>query len=280
MFNFNPVFYDVNAYRQWREQSSNYSADNQASSSDTSAQTDTYNVESLRQALPDREDSPPRYPSPERVNNDWHSTDSTPYQGGVPMPYAGGYHHLEELEDGTLVVVVKVPAHAGSLPVPPPWLGGIPPSASLSQFSAGYGASTTPLEGATLRFERGEGWNESGCAVACIAMVAGVSYETAREKAKSIGNYDHTEGLTFKKAKKILKSMNIESSVYTQSGKWSDLPDLAFVSVLGSNSNSHAVVFERNGDKEIIYDWKNRGPVYRTSDYKLREGRTYLEIHR
>lgn len=150
----------------------------------------------------------------------------------------------------------------------------------LSSFSSYGPTSSAPSHSPSLGFDPGRGM-EQGCVLSCIATVAGVSYEKARaEAADLVGFHTYSPGLRLKDAKKILNSLGVTSSRHRQKGvDWKDLPDLAIVSV-GTSSTRHAVVFERNGNNEYIYDRNNYGPVPRLSNYQLLNDDFYLKIDR
>lgn len=148
-----------------------------------------------------------------------------------------------------------------------------------------YAMSTRPfaastVHGPTLSLKSGSGWNEPGCVVASIATVAKTRYGHARAAAVDVAGFGDGSGLTFTQGKEILDSLGVTSSVHDQVSSWGDLPDLAIISVYGKNGGAHAVVFERNGGNEYIYDWQNARPIRRSAgDYTLLPKDKYLAIH-
>ena len=112
-----------------------------------------------------------------------------------------------------------------------------------------------------------DGPDSYGRMIDCIAMVAKVSYEKAKQAAIDIyADYNPAEeGLTFKNAKKVIRKLGLKCERRFDKGKdWKDLPDLAIVAV-GENG-TRAVVFVRENGQEFICDSSNKEPVSR-KDY-------------
>lgn len=132
----------------------------------------------------------------------------------------------------------------------------------------------------TVRFTSGTQWREQGCTVASIATIAKVSYQKARKRAAAMAAFDGSEGMCLSDAENILATLGVSATTRNQGSRWSDLPDLAIVTVhdIGSG-DPHAVVFKRKTGEELVYDF---GVVRRPSDYQLYSGggAEYLEIHR
>jgi hypothetical protein len=123
-----------------------------------------------------------------------------------------------------------------------------------------------------------DGWKEGGCTVTCVAMAARVSYAKAREIAIETGGFIPDNGMDVSDAKVVLERLGISSTVRSQSGGWSSLPDFAIIVVSGSSSSKHAVLFRRKGDREYIYDCNKYSPSS-VSDYSLRTDEDCLEIY-
>ena len=126
-----------------------------------------------------------------------------------------------------------------------------------------------------------KGWGEgNGCVVTCIAAVANISFGEARRAAIDAVNFEPGgDGLDFKEAQTILENFGIESRRYRYKNgiDWSDLPDIAFVTVYGPGGGAHAVVFVRSNNGEFIFDMNKDGPVS-CNNYKLDPDDAYLEI--
>ncbi|CPR13989.1 hypothetical protein JMY81_06360 [Brenneria goodwinii] len=254
MFNINPCFYDIDAYQRLRDAVNNTAVSDDTQSASGESSNAYHNADSSRyvhtHAVNHGYDNADAY---HNANSYQYAPPEAPYfpAGFAAMP---GYGNLSHLAQGY--------------------------SALMPSHEVSYPTSSASSHGPTLRFDRAEGWSEPGCVVACIAMVAGVPYKEARDQAASVADFDGERGLTFIEAKDILESMGVEATRHDQDVDWSDLPDLAIVSVQGEVSEAHSVVFERNGDNEYIYDWKNYAPVPRSSSYELLSDDYYLEIHR
>ena len=109
-------------------------------------------------------------------------------------------------------------------------------------------------------------------------MVAKVDYAVARQAAIDVTGYKpREEGMSFSDAKTVLEeSFGVKSARYDQPTDWSELPDLAIVTV-AVDGDPHAVVFARENGRELIYDSHNYGPVSRDG-YRLDSDCEYLEI--
>ncbi|QTF09561.1 hypothetical protein HC231_17795 [Brenneria izadpanahii] len=257
MFNINPYLYDINAYQRLRDAVNNTAVSDDTQSASGESSNDYHDADNSgyvhSYAVNHGYDNANVYHESSHYQYAQYAPPEAPYfpAGFAAMP---GYGNLSHLAQGY--------------------------SALMSSHEVSYPAGSASSHGPTLRFDRGEGWNEPGCVVACIAMVAGVPYKEARDQAESVADFDGERGLTFTEAQDILESMGVEASRHDQDVDWSDLPDLAIVSVQGEVSEAHSVVFERNGNNEYIYDWKNYAPVPRSSNYELLSDDYYLEIHR
>lgn len=124
-----------------------------------------------------------------------------------------------------------------------------PAYASQYRYARSAGSST-------VRFTPGSSWREPGCVVTSCATIAKVPYEKAREVAQRVADFDGSSGMDFYEAKDILSDLGVKSTRHQQGSKWSDLPNLAIVSVHSTQNVGvlHAVVFKRKNGQELIYD--------------------------
>ena len=216
--------------------------------------------------------SPVRSSSPDNLINQYGSS----FYSNLPPPPPYSYSPFS--------YETEPPGYAGPSymldyppAVPPPFPMPFHPHhypSYANSYAAGYSSSAS---GATLTLDRGDGYNEKGCVISTIATVTGKPYSTVRGVAADVCNYNGNAGLYFEQALKILERLGTSSSM-VKAKTWSELPDLAIVSVKGETSAYHAVVFERNEHGEFIYDWKKYGPVRRQSDdYEFAED-DHLEI--
>ena len=167
--------------------------------------------------------------------------------------------------------------HPHMMAYPPAFPPSLPMSFHPHHYPGCPYSYASSASGATLNLDRGYGYNEKGCVISTIATVTGKPYSTVRDVAADECGYDGNTGLYFEEALKILQRLGTSSSM-VKARTWSELPDLAIVSVKGKKSPFHAVVFERNEHGEFIYDWRNHGPVQRrSSEYEFAEDE-HLEI--
>ena len=216
--------------------------------------------------------SPGRSSSPSNVFNQYGASLYSDFPPPPAYSYSPDSYVTEQPCDvGYPHLVGYPPAFPHPLPIPfhPPHYPSYPYS-----YAAGYSSSAS---GATLTLDRGYGYQEKGCVISTIATVTGKAYATVRRVAADQCGYDGNSGLGFEEALSILEKLGTSSSI-VKAKTWSELPDLAIVSVKGKKSPYHAVVFERNEHGEFIYDWRNHGPVHHHSgDYELAEDE-HLEI--
>lgn len=206
--------------------------------------------------------------------------------GGFWMPpsgmFAAGFQVADSSRSSSGVQDLVALSH-GYAPPPMPMPYGMyppPPYQAYGGFAPmPYGANSTRSTASRVRFDRAEGWSERGCVVACMAMVAKRDYGEVRKKAVEIADFDG-DGMYLRKAKDVLSALGVDA-VVRESGasKWSELPDLAIVSVELPDSDGHAVVFRRKDGQAQVLDWHNHGRVpLDTSRYKLNSDRPYVEI--
>jgi hypothetical protein len=119
-------------------------------------------------------------------------------------------------------------------------------------------------------------------------MAARVSYAKAREAAIETKGFTPGDGgMAISDAQAALKYLGISSTVRSQSGGWSSLPDCAIISVEGDISDhestpnlryNHAVLFRRKNGREYIYDCNEYRPKS-ISGYTLNADRKCVEVH-
>lgn len=203
-----------------------------------------------------------------------------------PLPPASAYRSLAGSR--------QRPAAAGgslgprsTLPAPRPTTGSSLPDSNRGRWvqskinaslqAASEAHSVKPAKG--LRHTMASGWNEPGCVVAAVAMAANVSYTQARGVAVKVAGFDGTDGLTYHRAQRMLADFSVPASWHRQSGDWQSLPNRALIAVQGANGEPHAVIFVRDNEKEILYDWKYSQPVLRQdTDYELMKNDEYLDL--
>ncbi len=101
----------------------------------------------------------------------------------------------------------------------------------------------------------------SGCGIASVAMLAGIAYQQAKEKANSIGIFAEDQRLWSQTGyvRRLLGEYSIPTSQEeTPFTSWEDLPDLALVSLKWHLENGqpfwHWSVFCRTQSTVTVYD--------------------------
>jgi ABC-type bacteriocin/lantibiotic exporter with double-glycine peptidase domain len=102
--------------------------------------------------------------------------------------------------------------------------------------------------------------DDTGCGVACIAMIAGLTYQQVKDKMMNVGFFKKSEdnfGTTFKDMTNALKIFNINPHPRRRKfKKWKNIPaKLAITSTNYDKSGDwHWVVFVRDLEGHFIYD--------------------------
>lgn len=101
----------------------------------------------------------------------------------------------------------------------------------------------------------------SGCGIACVAMLAGTSYDETKRIANQLGINAEDEKLWSETnyVRKLLNEYGIEASPSeTQFTGWDALPDLALLAIKYRIENGrplwHWVVFCRQEGQEVVLD--------------------------
>ncbi len=104
---------------------------------------------------------------------------------------------------------------------------------------------------------------QTGCAIASSAAIAGVSYTKAKQIANSLGitAEDSTLWSSTKPVRAILRKLGITtSSSETPFSNWESLPDCALLAIKWHKENGiaywHWVVFVRENEREYVLDSK------------------------
>ena len=103
----------------------------------------------------------------------------------------------------------------------------------------------------------------SGCGIAAVAALAGVSYGQAKRRANSLGIYAQDSSLWSDTdyVRRLLKTYGLHaSSGETPFRDWENLPDRALLAINWHQENGtpfwHWVVFFREGDDVYVLDSK------------------------
>ena len=99
--------------------------------------------------------------------------------------------------------------------------------------------------------------DETGCGIACVAMVANSDYETTKAKMMEIENWHASKKKFYTRAchlQKLLEVINVKSAIKS-SKKWDDIKGCAIVGVnREKNEPFHWVVVIKDASRFIIID--------------------------
>jgi len=125
----------------------------------------------------------------------------------------------------------------------------------------------------------------TGCGIASVAAIAGLSYPKAKAIANSLGIYAHDERLWSKTAhvRKLLKHLGIKSgSREILFRSWEALPDLALLSIKWHLEKGrpywHWVVFVRDNGRSCVLDPKKSLQTNRRTDFGRMKPKWYIPI--
>ncbi len=103
----------------------------------------------------------------------------------------------------------------------------------------------------------------SGCGIAAVAVLAGVSYGQAKRRANSLGIYAQDRSLWSDTdyVRRLLKTYGLHApSGETSCRDWATLPDRTLLAIKGHRENGtpfwHWVVFVREGEDACVLDSK------------------------
>lgn len=125
--------------------------------------------------------------------------------------------------------------------------------------------------------------DSTGCGIACVAMVAGISYAEAKQLTvnnkilkKSVKNfYTTTKDLV-----NILKSIGIEPSKGRKVRYWSSINNISIVAInfLETTDTWHWVVFIPDADTGYVLDPSKRIKAEKRIDFSRMRLRSYIPI--
>ena len=126
---------------------------------------------------------------------------------------------------------------------------------------------------------------KTGCAIACSATIAGVSYKEARKIANSIGMYAQDSALWSKTnfIRKLLKEFGIKTGKKEiPFANWESLPNCALLSIRShiehGKPHRHWVVFVRESGKSYILDSKKTLKTNIRIDFGRMKPKWYIEV--
>lgn len=126
--------------------------------------------------------------------------------------------------------------------------------------------------------------DETGCGLACIAMLAGVSYEEVKQVALKNLKF-RTKGHFYTGTGQLKElagyfGLTITGQKRRPWRNWALLPDIAIVSINQQENNRywHWVVFQRNDGTEAIFDPKKSIKSDRRTDFNRIKPFGYLPV--
>lgn len=126
---------------------------------------------------------------------------------------------------------------------------------------------------------------KTGCAIACSAAIAGISYNEAMEVAKSMGIHANDSSLwsETKYIRQLLKKLGIKTKNKEKPfSDWDELPACALLSikwhVINKKPYWHWVVFVRKNGKSYVLDSKKSLKRNIRTDYGRMNPKWYIEV--
>ena len=124
----------------------------------------------------------------------------------------------------------------------------------------------------------------TGCGLACIAILAGHSYQTVKKKA--IEKLNFTNNGEFYTTTRHLKALGLIFNVTIIGHRrrkfkgWDELPDMAIVSINPNHKNTswHWVVFCKSHDASFVFDPKKSTKSNKRTDFGRMNPSGYLPI--
>jgi len=125
----------------------------------------------------------------------------------------------------------------------------------------------------------------TGCGIASVAAIAGLSYPKAKAIANSLGVFAHDKNLWSKTShvRKLLGHLDIKTGPREVSFRsWAALPDLALLSIKWhlekGRPHWHWVVFVRQGGQPCVLDSKKNLRSHRRIDFGRMKPKWYIPI--
>lgn len=126
---------------------------------------------------------------------------------------------------------------------------------------------------------------QTGCAIASAAAIAGISYTKSKRLANSLGitAEDSTLWSSTKPVRAILKKLGIKTSPSeTPFKNWKSLPNCALLAIKWHKENGvpywHWVVFVRENGKETVLDSKKALKTNTRTDFGRMKPKWFIEV--
>ncbi|MFZ3066218.1 MAG: hypothetical protein WA277_13150 [Nitrospirota bacterium] len=125
----------------------------------------------------------------------------------------------------------------------------------------------------------------TGCGIASVAVIVGLSYQKAKAIANSLGIFAQDKNLWSKTShvRKLLRHFGIKTgSCQIPFRSWEALPDLALLSIKWHLENGrpywHWVVFVREGGQSYVLDSKKSLRANLRTDFGRMKPKWYIPI--
>ena len=125
----------------------------------------------------------------------------------------------------------------------------------------------------------------TGCGIASVAAIAGVSYSRARAVANALGIFAHDEALWSGTAhvRRLLRHFGVQAHPAEIAFRsWNALPDLALLSVKWHLENGrpcwHWVIFLREGGQSCVLDPKKGLRQHVRTDFGRMKPKWYIPV--
>lgn len=125
--------------------------------------------------------------------------------------------------------------------------------------------------------------DSTGCGLACVAMLAGRSYEQVKRKSIRLGILNDKEPFytVTQDLRELLANYNISSKPGRKVRKWESLPDKAILAINHQENYGiwHWVVFVRvSSEKFYVLDPRRAVKTERRTDFGRMRLRSYIEV--
>ena len=126
----------------------------------------------------------------------------------------------------------------------------------------------------------------TGCAIASSAALAGISYTEAKIIANKLGIYAENSNLwsESKHIRRVLKILDIKTEPSeTVFKNWGSLPECALLAIKWHMKNGrpywHWVVYVRKNNQEYVLDSKKALKANKSTDFGRIKPKWYIKIH-
>jgi hypothetical protein len=125
----------------------------------------------------------------------------------------------------------------------------------------------------------------TGCGIAAVAAIAGVSYRQAQRTANRLGIFSHDRRLWTETnyVRRLLQSYQLRPASTEQPFRsWSSLPDLALLAIKWHREQGrpcwHWVVFVRDSEGERVLDSKRLLSRHVRRDFRRMKPKWYIAV--